>query len=223
MTTLYQISEEILKLLSGGNIQVAKNITWGEVKLSVCEVMNQMLKVEHLSVNEKMQEKIPNGTVIGLYEGVSVSSTTNGRSKATLPVKPVKLPRNMGVWSVYMSDDPENEFIPVQMGQMNISKSNPLLSSLFGQVGYENRGMDLYFNKDLTLLYPNKTVTCELAILDASKYGDYDPLPILPEMIWQIKKEVVALYAGEGIADTLVDPTTKQQQNVPLPQQKQAE
>lgn len=221
MTTLYRISEEILKLLSGGNIQAGKNISFGEIKISVCQVLNQLLKIEHLSVNEKMQEKIPNGTVIGTYEGIAVTAAGTGRSKAKLPIKPIKLPRNMGIWSIYRTSDSENEFIPLQMGQFNLSKSQPLLNDLFGQIAYENKGMDLLFNKDLTLLYPNETVTCELAVMDMSLYGDYVPIPILPEMEWQIKNEVVKLYGGEGIADLLVDPSTKQQQNIPVKDQKQ--
>jgi hypothetical protein len=221
MTTIFRLAEECLKLLSGGNIQAGKNISYNELKISIGQVLNQMLKVEHLSVNEKMQEKIPNGTVIGTYDGIAVTATTTGRSEASLPIKPIKLPRNMGIWSVYLTDEPETDFIPMQMGQINLSKSQPLLNDLFGQIGYENKGLKLVFTKDLTLLYPNKTISCELAIMDISQYGDYDTIPVLPEMEWQIKQEVVKLYSGEGIADLLVDSSNKQQQNVPIPQQKQ--
>jgi hypothetical protein len=220
-TTLFRLSEECLRLLSGGNIQAAKNISYNELKISICQVLNQLLKIEHLSVNEKMQEKIPNGTVIGTYDGIAVTAAGTGRSKASLPIKPIKLPRNMGIWSVYLTDDKENEFIPLQMGQFNLAKSQPLLNDLFGQVAYENKGMELWFTKDLTLLYPNKTISCELAVMDMSLYDDYTPIPILPEMEWQIKQEVVKLYGMEGISDLLVDSSNKQQQNVPVPQQKQ--
>ena len=65
-TTLYRIAEECLKALSGGNIAGASNISLGEMKISICQVANQLLKVEHFSVNEKMAEKIDNGAVLGL-------------------------------------------------------------------------------------------------------------------------------------------------------------
>lgn len=220
-TTLFRLSEECLKLLSGGDIQAAKNISYNELKISICQVLNQLLKIEHLSVNEKMQEKIPNGTVIGTYNGLPVTSAGTGKSKASLPIKPIKLPRNMGVWAVYRTNHSDDEFIPMQMGQQAMSKSQPLLNDLFGQISYENKGMELRFNKDLTLLYPNETISCELAVMDMSLYGDYDPIPILPEMEWQIKQEVVKLYGMEGIADLLVDSSNAQQQNIPVPQQKQ--
>lgn len=60
-----------------------------------------------------------------------------------------------------------------------------------------------------------------LAILDFSQYDDWDILPILPEQEWQIKQEVIKLYSQVGIADMVVDPTSKQLQNQPTQQQKQ--
>lgn len=221
-TTLYKISEEIQRLLSGGSIQAAADISINEIKISVCQVVNSLLKTEHFSINEKMGEKIPNGSVIATYEGVAVASTTTGRSEALLPVKPLKLPRNMGVWSVYLSEYPENEFIPLQMGQANLIKSQPLINDLLGQVGYETKGLKVVFTKDIAQLFPDKTLTMELAIMDVSEYDDYDVLPILPEHEWQVKQEVVKLYSGMGLSDKLVDATTKEQQNIPVTQQKQS-
>jgi hypothetical protein len=222
-TTLYRLAEECLKILSGGEIQSASNISISECKISICQVANQLLKAEHFSVNEKMGEKIDNGAILGLYENIAVSAYSNGRSQATLPVKPIKLPRNMGVFSVFLSDDPSNEFIPLQMGQMNMLKSQPMINELLGQVGYECFGLQMIFSKDLTLLFPNKTISTRLAILDFSEYGDWDVLPLTPELEWGIKNEVVKLYSGVGIGDRLVDVTDKSQQGVPIKQQQQSQ
>lgn len=223
VVTLYRLSEEILKMLSGGDIQNATNISLNEIKISIGQVCNQILKVEHFSVNEKMGERIPNGSVLGFYSGIVVSKYSNGKSKCSLPIKPLKLPRNMGVFSVWLTGHPEKEFIPLQMGQANLINSQPLINDLLGQVGYENFGIDLVFTKDLTISSGANQVTVDmrLAIMDISQYGDFDPLPILPEMEWQVKQEVLKLYSSVGIADMLVDNTTKQQQNIPLPQQQQ--
>lgn len=57
--------------------------------------------------------------------------------------------------------------------------------------------------------------------MDVSQYSDYDILPILPEWEWAVKKEVLSLFGAEGIADMLIDSSTKQQQNIPLQDQKQ--
>lgn len=226
-TTIYRISEECLKILSAGDIQVATNMSINEIKIAIGQVCNQMLKIEHFSVNEKMGEKIPNGSVLGWYEGIEVVSS-NGKSKCTLPIKPIKLPRNMGIFAVYPKYDAfgnydlDKEFIPLQMGQAALIKSQRLLNGLLGQTGYENFGNDIVFTSDIKSLFPNILIAMRLAIMDISQYGDFDPLPILPEQEWQVKKEVLQLFGGEGIADMLIDPTTKTQQNVPIRQQQQA-
>jgi len=225
-TTLYRIAEECLKALSGGNVAAASNISLGEMKISICQVANQLLKVEHFSVNEKMAEKIDNGAVIGWYEDISVTSF-NGKSTATLPIKPIKLPRNMGVFGIYPKYESngnyelDKEFIPLQMGQSALLKSQPMINDLLGQIGYENYGISIVFTKDIKTMFPNIVLAMRLAVLDFSQYGDYDVLPLLPEQEWQIKQEVIKLYSGVGVADLLVDASNKQQQNIPVPQQKQ--
>jgi hypothetical protein len=222
VVTIYRLAEECLKMLSGGDIQAATNISLNEMKISIGQVANSLLKIEHFQINEKMGERIPNGSVLGLYEGIVPTSWVTGRSRATLPIKPLKLPRNMGIFSVYRTDDPNNEFIPLQMGQSNLIRGQAMINNLLGQTGYEPLGaMDIAFTKDLPLLYPGETLSARLAIMDISQYSDYDPLPVLPEQEWQIKQEVVKLYGGVGIADKIVDATTKQQQNIPLKDQQQ--
>lgn len=226
LPTIYSISEAVLKVLSGGEIQTATNVSIDEIKISVCEVINQALKVEHFSVNEKIGEKIPNGSVLGFYENIEVISY-NGKSKATLPIKPLKLPRNMGIWGIYPKWETngnyefDKEFIPLQMGQGGLIKSQSLFNDLLGQVGYENFGTELIFTKDIKGMYPDVVLAMRLVIMDVSQYGDFDLLPILQEQAWGIKQEVIKLYSGVGISDMLVDATTKQNQNLPLKEQKQ--
>jgi len=224
--TIYRISEEILKVLSGGDIQSATNVSFGDIKISVGQVINQLLKIEHFSVNEKMNEKIPNGSVLAWYEGIAVTSS-NGKSKCSLPIKPIKLPRDMGVFGVYPkytldgNYELDKEFIPMQMGQSALLKSQPMINDLLGQVGRETMGSEIWFTKDIKALYPDVVLAMRLVVMDISQYGDYDILPVLPEQEWQIKQEVIKLYGGEGVADLLVDSTTKQQQNIPVKEQKQ--
>jgi hypothetical protein len=221
-TTIYKISEEILKALSGGAIQAATSISMSEIKISVCQVVNQLLKVEQFNVNEKvLGEIIPNGTVVASYEGIVPYAWITGRSKADIPVKPLKLRRNMGIFSVFFTDDPDNEFIPLQMGQRSLLKSQPQINDLLGQIGYENKSLELQFTKDLVSLFPSKTLTVELLLMDVSLYDDYDPLPILPEQEWTVKQEVIKLYSNVGIADLVVDPLSKELQGMPTSQQKQ--
>lgn len=209
--TLYRLAEETLRLLSGGNIPAAKDISISEIKIAIGQVINKLLKIDYLNVNMKTGEAIPNGSVLGLYENIPYTSYKTGMSKATLPIKPLKLPRNMGVFSVFLSSNPQKEFIPMQMGQANLINSQAMINDVLGQVAYENFGMELVFNKDLALLFPSDKLSMRLAILDASLYDDYDILPIPPEMEWDVKSEVYKLYSTEPLPDKSVDATTNEE------------
>jgi len=166
-------------------------------------------------------ETIPNGSVLGYYPNLVVEAW-KGKSRVRLPIKPLKLPRDMGVWSVFSSDQPDKEFIPLEMGQWSLLQSQPLLNNLLNQVGRETYGDYVVFTRDITVPGESVTVDMRLVIMDISQYGDYDVLPILPEQEWQIKQEFVKLYGGEPVPDKLSDPSVSEQKNVPVTQQRQA-
>lgn len=219
LLTRYMLAEQIHDLLEGGNPGVASSVSIPELQISIAQVLNNLLKIDYLSVNEKLGEKIPNGSVIALYDGIVPISTTNGRSKATLPVKPLKLPRNMGVFSIFRPDYPDKEFIPLQMGQYNLLKTQALVNDLLGRIGYEVFGNEIVFTKDLPLLFPDETLSMRLMILDISEYSDYDILPVPPEWEWPIIKEVYQLYSTQPIPDKIVDGTVKEEKGINTNQQ----
>jgi hypothetical protein len=225
VSTIYRLAEQSIKLIEGGTRAAGSSLTFNEVKIACGQVINSLLKTEYFSINAKVGEVIPNGTTLGLYEDIDVVSY-NGKSKATLPIKPIKLPRNMGIYAIYPKYeangiyDLDKEFIPLQMGQGALIKSQPLINDLMGQVGYENFSMDVIFTKDLKTLFPDIKLAMRLAIMDISLYGDYDPLPILPEQEWQVIQEVYKIYATQVVPDKLVDPTVEESKNIPTSQQK---
>jgi hypothetical protein len=221
VVTIYRLAEEIKRLLDGGDNPAASDISIPEIKIAIGQVANSLLKVDYLQINTKMAETIPNGSVLGYYSNLTVESW-KGKSRVKLPVKPQKLPRDMGVWSVFPSDQPDKEFIPLQMGQWSLLQSQPLLNDLLGQVGRETYGDYVVFTKDITIPGETVTVDMRLVIMDISQYGDWDILPILPEQEWQIKQEVVKLYSGEPIPDKIVDATTKERKNIPINEQRQS-
>jgi hypothetical protein len=227
--TIYKLAEQAYSLIEGGDPGVASSISINELKISVGQVINQKLKIDYFNTGLKLGEVIPNSTVIAKYDNVLVTQNGTGKSKATLPVKPLGLPRNMGVWSIYIPDEPEKEFIPLQMGQSNLLRSQLMINDLLGQVGYETRGLNIYFTKDLT--QTNRVmisgvafsyINVELAILDISNYGDYDILPVPPEMEWEIIQEVYRLYITQPTADKIVSATAKEDKGTPLRQQEES-
>lgn len=222
--TRYRLAEQIYGLIEGGDPAAASSISINELILSVGQVVNSKLKAEYFDRNVPMGETIPNGAVLGLYEGISVTKDGTGYSKCTLPIKPLNLPRNMGVWSIYPSGKPENEYIPLQMGQSNLLRSQPMINDLLGQVGYEVLGERIRFTQDLTNGgTENPTVDMRLAVLDMEQYDDYTMLPIPPEWEWDIIKEVYALYSTQPIPDKVVEATAKELIKVPINDQRQPE
>ncbi len=225
--TIYRLAEQVLSLVEGGDPKAASSISIPEIKIACGQVINAILKTDYLTVNGSLNEVIPNGSVLGLYEGIEVISS-NGKSQATLPIKPLKLPRNMGVWAVYpkyttsSNYDYDNEFIPLQMGQGALIKSQPLFNDLLGQVGYECFGEKLYFTKDIKSLFPDVVLAMRLVIMDIAQYGDYDMLPLPPEYEWEVLKQVYQMYSTQPIPDKTVDATVAENKGILPNQQKQA-
>ncbi len=225
--TLYRLAEQALSLIEGGDLKSASSISINEIKISCGQVINNILKTEYFGVNIKLGEAIPNGSVLALYEGIEVT-TSNGKSQATLPIKPMMLPRGMGVFAIYPryelngNYEYDKEFIPLQMGQAGLLKSQPMINDLLGQVGYEVFGGKIFFTKDIKSLFPDVVLAMRLAIMDISQYDDYTVLPVPPEYEWQIITEVYKMYSSQPIPSKLVDGTVAEDKGVPLNQQKQS-
>lgn len=138
------------------------------------------------------------------------------------------LPRGMGIWGVYPkyttngNYELDKEFIPLQMGQGALIKSQPMINDILGQVGYENFGMEIIFTKDIKALFPDVVLAMRLVIMDISQYDDYTALPLPPEYEWQVISEVYKMYSSTPLPDKLVEGTAAENINVPLNQQKQS-
>lgn len=221
LLTKGRLREEIKKILDSGEIQTASSVSDGEINYSIGQVINKLLKTDYFQVNMAMGESIPNGAVVATYEDNVVTKSTNGKSQTTLPAKPMKLPRGMGVFSIFFPEKPDQEFIPLQMGQGSLIKSQPMINDLLGQVGFEIFGEKVSFTKDITDGQNEVVVTIRLVVMDITLYDDYDLLPVPPELEWDIKLEVLKLYGAEGLADRLVDATSAEQKNVSPKQQQQ--
>ena len=134
----------------------------------------------------------------------------------------------MGVFSIYPkyelngNYELDKEFIPVQMGQSALLKSQPMINDLLGQVGYEVFGDSVIFTKDIKTMFPDVVLAMRLVIMDVSQYGDYDMLPILPEQEWDIKQAVIEMYSKEPIPDKVVDSSVKERKDVPINEQRQS-
>lgn len=178
--TKYRLAEQILLKLTGGSIQTASKVQLSDISLAIGQKINELYKAQHFSVTLASGETVPDNLMLATYNGIAVTSLGE-RSVATLPIMPISLPRNVGVFQVYDSVDTSNEYIPYQAGQFNLFSKLPLISDLLKQTGYEVQGNQLIFSRDITLLGV-KTVNARLVVMDINNYDDFSPLPISADM-----------------------------------------
>jgi len=187
MITKGKITDQILRLYSGGSANDEKELSRADINLLVGQVINKLLKIEHASVNMASGDMFPPHTLITEYK-MSLSGTT-GSKYAKLPVMPISLPRNMGVWSVSMGG---TELIPLQSGQETLIGSQDQLQYLENQVGYYVEGDIVRFTKDPS----TSAINVKLLIIDPNELGEYDYLGIPIEMEEAVVKEVLTLIGA---------------------------
>jgi hypothetical protein len=187
------LAEQVMFKLEGGWPDIAAAVQEEDLYKRIEQKVNAKAKLQHFNQTLASGETIPDGLFIATYDGISVSSYQD-RSKATLPVKPISLPRNMGIFRIYNEQYPDNDFIPLQRGQMALLRSDVLLNDLIGDIGYEPRNEDVVFSKDLTLMGVSE-VSMELVVMDMSLFSVTQALPIPADMEEEIVNELVAEYA----------------------------
>lgn len=191
--TKYYISEQVLFRLAGGYFDKSFPIQPEDVWAALGDKVNSKFKTEHFNVTMANGETVPDGSMFAYYDGIAVTSLGNGRSKCTLPVTPVKLVRNMGVYEI-TDTNARIAFIPLLAGQEIMLRSQPLINDLMGQVGYTVKGTRIDFTKDIKLMGAS-TVNMTLVVMDISTYDITDPLPIPADMLDQIINELVEQFS----------------------------
>lgn len=203
--TKHYIAEQIKRLLAAGDPSVAARVHPAEVKAAVAQVLNAMLKTEFFQMTLPSGETIPEGCMLATYDNIPVV-TYKDVSKSTLPVMPMKLFRNMGVFHIGKTDDTLSGFIPIQPGQYQFIQPQRLMGDLLSQIGYEVNGADIIYTQDLTAASPAITeVLMKLVIMDISLTNDYQMLPISADMQWPVIKEVYAMFSTEKMPDRIDD------------------
>lgn len=194
-STKYLIAEQVILKLEGGYADIASAVQREDIYKRIEQKINQKFKVEHFSVTLPSGETIPDNLSIATYEGVTVTSLNNGKSKSTLPVTPVSLPKNVGIYQVFNPAYPDFPFIPIQKGQRALLRTDALLSDMIEQVTYEPNNTTVTFSKDLTLM-DCPEVTMDLVVFDISLYSETEYLPIPSDYESALVEELYNEYAG---------------------------
>ena len=173
-TTKYLMAEQVLLRLAGGYRDSNQPVQMEDVVKAIEQVVNSTFQMQYYSATLPTGETIPDNLMVAFYENIPVSSYGE-KAKSTLPVMPISLPRNMGVYRV--TDENDNDYIPVPLGQGALIRADKLLNDLLGSVWYEIRNFTVVFSKDITLLGVT-AVNMYLVVMDISLYSNTDPLPI---------------------------------------------
>jgi hypothetical protein len=183
--TKREISDSILFKLAGGypdsNFPVDERDIWAHLEHKI----NGKFKMQQYAENLPSGETIPDNLCLATYEDIAITSLGGGRSKSTLPVMPISLPKNAGIQMVFpvlnvtTSGDRTHgkPLIPLVTGQIELLQTDILLNDLMGRWGYTPTGKTLYYTKDLTLFGITK-VDMRLVVFDMANYGPNDDLPV---------------------------------------------
>lgn len=212
MITNRLLSDQILFRLYGGVPDVANPVQQEDVWQYIEQWINARFKLQHFNTTLPSGETIPDGCALATYSNIPVVSNNNGTSYANLPVMPITLPRNLGIYDV--SDGKGTHYIPIQKGQGALLSSDYLLNTLFDQIWYEPTGRTVKFPIDLTLYGVNE-VEMVLMTFDMSQYDQNDPLPLPKDMEADLIKEALLFFSPQQPTQPVVSnyspPQTQQQ------------
>lgn len=205
IVTRRYLSEQVLYRIKDGNPTVASTVKLQDIRPQIAQVCNAAFKMEQFSVNMATGQTIPEGLMLATYDNIAVSPY-KGVSKSVLPVMPIALPRNMGIFNIYPlavdgSYNPKQPIIPFEAGQEAFT--DELLSELI-TLSYVPHGTLIQYNTDLNLLGITD-VLMRLVVMDIDAYDDYTLLPIPADMVDGIIRKVTEFFIGEQPKDRIVD------------------
>lgn len=187
-TNKRKISDQVLYIIYGGDYD-GSPVQEQDIVAALEQKINQKFRIRHFETM-KLGETIPDGLCFATYNDIAVTSY-QGRSRSALPVIPISLPRNVGVYDIRYDD---TSFIPLQIGQRNLLKTDTLLNNLLNQVGYEVKGGYVYYTSDLTLIEWD-TVDMDLVVSDLSTLSETDDLPIPADYEIELVAELVEMFS----------------------------
>lgn len=213
-TTKNILSEQIQRIYSrfidkGNESDV---IDLREIKLLVNQSINKVLKLQVAESFKAGMIDVPKCNIVE-YTCAATSQSGNSRAFITLPVIPINLPMDMGIWSISASNAAMTPYIPIPAQDVIVFQGTNL-SALEQQVGYYLQGKKVYFTKDITLTANGSitSVLVNLLVADFSTQGDNDLLLISPEVENSIIEDVLGVLGLGKIAQAELQTQQSQQQ-----------
>lgn len=183
-----------------------------EIILLVNQSINKVLKLQVAESFKAGMIDVPKCNIVE-YTCAVTSQPANTRAFITLPVIPINLPMDMGIWTISASNAAMTPYIPVPSQDVIVFQGTNL-SALEQQVGYYMQGKKVYFTKDITTVANGSisSVLVNLLVSDFSTQGDNDLLLISPEVENSIIEDVLGILGLGKIAQAELQSQQSQQQ-----------
>lgn len=186
MSTLFSISEQILRQFYGGVPSDDATVSMNEVKILVNQVAMKRLGAQFYERLQMDDYSIP-GCMITTYKELPViEDEVSGSLYTKLPAHPISLPLDMGVYEVVDSTNPANDILPLRSGQFNLIGPEVIKK----QNWYLYEGDRITFSASVANSNIEK-VNIKLLVNDLSKITDYEPYPITADIEADIIIEVL--------------------------------
>lgn len=206
MTTKNKLAEEIQRIyarfLDKDNPSDVIDIR--EVKLILEQSINKVLKIQVAESFKAGFTDVPRCNLIE-YTCTVTSDPSNSRAYITLPVTPMTLPLDMGIWSIAAPNAAATPYIPIPAQDILVFgtiASGANVSYLEGQIGYYVQGKKVYFTKDITLSANGSISSVKVNILavDFDQFTDTEMLPISPEVVTAVINEVLTVISNGRVS-----------------------
>ena len=212
-TTKYILAEQIQRLYARylDKNNPSDEIDIREIKLLVYQSINKVLKLQVAESFKAGLVDVPKCNLIEYTVSTVIADTPNNRSYITLPVIPLTLPMDMGIWSITPLSGAMTPYIPIPAQDVLVFQGANL-SYLEGKIGYYLQGKRVYFTKDITSAANGSvsSVLVNLVVSDLSKFTDTDMLPISPEVESAIIDDVLQTISNGRVSQAEL--ASKQQQ-----------
>lgn len=152
------------------------NLKHREARIYIIQAINKILKAQVKEAFTEGNVEVPRCS-IATYENVPVTKDGD-YAVLTLPVFPIRLPMDMGVWKIYDSGTPFDPYIPIVGMDESLMGENPA-SYLEQNTGFYVSGRTIRFTKDITSELPAiSQVHVELLVQNLENITEDEPLPL---------------------------------------------
>jgi hypothetical protein len=195
ITTVRSIAEQIARIYvkSTDRENIKPNMERQEIIPLVLQLCNQFLAIKPIDRYGGLHTDNISSLSIATYTGISVTQDGTHYT-ATLPVRPVHLPHDIGVWEIYPDGKFISPYIPVPLSLWGVMGDIEEVD-LDDQIGFWVEGNKVYFTRN-----PNvSTVKIKLLVVDPNQLADTDPLPVPKDMEVEIIKEALKILLASGL------------------------